>query len=76
MAIMTVRSRLSEFGTGLGEAYDCAAFFAGDIGVASGKAISKVRFTLQGTRDMTGLGSGFRQSFPNRPLTQTSVCMM
>ncbi len=39
---------LSEFGTGMQESYDCAVFFSGETGAASGKAILGVRFMIQG----------------------------
>ena len=39
---------LSEFGTGVLESYDCAAYFSGQTGVASGKTILAVRFAIQG----------------------------
>lgn len=39
---------LSEFGTGMKEDYDCAVYFSGETGAASGKAILAVRFGIQG----------------------------
>lgn len=39
---------LSEFGTGIQEAYDCAVYFSGETGATSGKAIYGVRFLIQG----------------------------
>lgn len=58
---------LSEFGTGLSESYDCAIFLPGDIGQASGKSISKVRFTIQGTDEMKDLKIWLSTTLPKNP---------
>lgn len=55
---------LMEFGTGMGEHYDCAIFIPGDVGLASGKSIEKMRITLQGTDGMTDFAGWLASSLP------------
>lgn len=55
---------LMEFGTGMGEHYDCAIFIPGNVGLASGKSIEKMRITLQGMDGMTGLAGWISTSLP------------
>ncbi len=56
--------KLSEFGTGIGEDYNCAIYLPGDIGMASGKSISRVRCRLQGTDGMKDLRVWLSSSLP------------
>ena len=57
--------QLSEYGTGIAEDYDCAVFFPGDIGMVSGKAVSRVRFAIQGTDGMTDLRIWLSSKLPD-----------
>lgn len=67
--------KLTEFGTGMSETYDCAVYLPGDIGFASGKSINGIRFAMQGLESTQGLKLWVASRLPETA-DKADVCMI